>query len=115
VERPMLARRRHDRAPAAAGSRVSEGNLGHARLELARLLAGPDNVERVVLERARSDTIARGQATVLAVAAVVNGLGRPGKAVAVECPIDDGRDPPAGRRVLAQLEQTRRHLSQSRA
>ena len=75
---------------------------------------GPDDVEREVLERPDPDAVARGQAAVLAVAAVVDLVGRAGEPVPMEGAIDDRRDPPAGDRVLAELEQAGRHLSGSR-
>ena len=53
--------------------------------------------------------VARRQPAVLAVAAVVDQLGRRREPVAVEGPVDDRRDPPARDRVLAQLEQAGGH------
>ena len=107
----MLAGRRDDRPPAAGRARLRERDLGDAvvAIELARLLVGADDVEREVLEHPDADAVAvRASAVRAAADAVVDRLGGPGEAVAVERAIDDRRDPPAGDRVLAQLEQARR-------
>src|SRR3989442_1450142 len=51
----------------------------------------------------------RGQAAVLAVASVVDGIGSEPETIAVERPIHDGGHPPARDHVLAQLEEAGRH------
>ena len=57
------------------------------------------------------DAVARRRSAVRAAEhAVVDRLRGAGEPVAVERPIDDRRDPPAGDRVLAQLEQPGRHV-----
>ena len=73
--------------------------------------SGADEVEGEVLQRPEPDPVAGRKTAVLAVAAVVDRVGRAGEPVAMEGAVDDRRDPPAGDRVLAQLEQAGRHLS----
>ena len=51
----MLLRRRDDRPPAAGRARLGEGHLGDPAIELAGVLAGPDDVEREVLEHPDAD------------------------------------------------------------
>ena len=112
VERAMLARRGDDRPPRAGRARLREGDLAEPAFELAGVLAGPDDVEREVLEHPDPDAVAgRRRAVGAAEQVVVDRLGGAREPVAVERPIDDGRDPPAGDRVLAQLEQSGGHRS----
>ena len=109
----MLAGRGDDRPPAARRARLGERDLAEAAVELARVVAGADDVEREVLEHPDADAVALGRRAVgAAEQVVVDGLGGPREAVAMERAIDDGRDPPAGDRVLAQLEQAGRHRAQ---
>src|SRR5256885_3059893 len=111
MERPVLTGRGHDRSPAPAGPRVLERDLGDAGVTLARLLVGADHVKGEVLERPQAHTLPLRQSAVLAVPSVVDLIGRPGEPVAMERAVDDGRDPPAGDRVLAELEEAGGHLS----
>ena len=111
VEGAVLAGRGDDRPPRAARPGVGERDLGDAVVELAGLLVGADDMEREVLEGPEPDAVAGRQPAVLAVAAVVDLVRGPGEPVAMEGAIDDRRDPPAGDRVLAQLEQAGSHLS----
>ena len=113
VQRPMLARRRDRRPPAARRPGLRQRDLHHAGVEGARLGVRADDVERVVLERPDADAVAGRIAAVLALAAVVDRLGLEGEPVAMEGAVDDRGHPPAGDRVLAQLEQAGRHRSGS--
>ena len=131
-ERLARARRRAPRSSrcrphAAAGARPAARRSsascrsrapGRARpgrgrvFELAGVVAGAHDVEREVLEHPDADTVAFGRRAVRAAEqAVVDRLGGASEAVAVEGAVDDGRDPPAGDRVLAELEETGRHRS----
>src|SRR5207248_2726436 len=76
---------------------------------LVALLLGADDMERVVLEDAEPDAVAGGEAAVLAVPVVVDRCGGTGEPAPVEVAVDDCRDPPAGDRILAQLEQASAH------
>ena len=106
----MLAGRRDDRPPAPGGARLGERDLGDAAIELASVVVGPDDVEREVLEHPDPDAVAvRGRAVGAAEDAVVDRLGGAREPVAVERAVDDRRHPPAGDRVLAQLEQAGGH------
>ena len=103
----MLARRRDDRPPAPRRAGLRERHLGEAcAVELAGLVVGPDDVEREVLEHPVAHAVARRAASSSrSRTSVVDRLCRPREPVAMERAIDDRRDPPAGDRVLAQLEQ----------
>ncbi len=59
VERPVLARRRDDRPPAARRPGRARSRPGRGCVELARLLLGADDVEGVVLEDPQPDAVAR--------------------------------------------------------
>ena len=86
-----------------------------AAVELARVVVGADDVEREVLEHPDADAVAvRGRAVGAAEQPVVDRLGGAGEPVAVERAVDDRRDPPAGDRVLAELEQAGGHRAQDR-
>ena len=78
VERAMLAGRRDDGPPGARGARVRDRHLGDRPVPRARLLLGPGDGEREVLEDAQADAVARRHAAVEAVAVVV----RPGRPAA---------------------------------
>ena len=109
----MLAGRGDDRPPAPGRARLGQGDLGEAAIELARVVAGPDDVEREVLEHPDADAVARRcRAVGAAEEMVVDRLGGAREAIAMERAVDDGRDPPAGDRVLAQLEQPGGHRAQ---
>ena len=110
VERPVLLRRRHHRAPRARRPRVAERHLRHAALPGVRLLLGAGDGEREVLEGPQPDAVAGRDPAVEAVAAVLDLLGRQGEPLALERPVDDRRHPPAGDRVLAELEQALAHV-----
>ena len=110
MERPVLVGRRDDRPPPARRARLRQRDLAEATLELAGVVAGADDVEREVLEHPDADPVAvRGGAVGAAEQAVVDRLGGAREPVAVERAVDDRRDPPAGDRVLAQLEQSGGH------
>ena len=109
VERPMLARRRDDRPPAAGRPGSIERDLGEPAVQGPRLCLGADDVEREVLEHPDADAVTRRIDAVAALAVVLDRLGRKPESIAMERAIDDGRDPPAGDGVLAQLEQAGRH------
>ena len=109
----MLAGRRDDRPPAAGRARLRERDLAEAAVELAGVVARADDVEREVLEHPDADAVAVGRRAVGAPEEpVVDRLGGAREPVAMEGAVDDGRDPPAGDRVLAQLEQAGGHGAQ---
>jgi len=110
VQGPMLEGRRDHRPPAARGAGHVEGDLGEALVELAGLLFRPHHVEGVVLENPQAHPVTLRQPAVLAVAAVVDLRRGRRESVPVEGPIDDRGDPPAGDRVLPQLEQACGHV-----
>src|SRR5258706_319289 len=102
--------------PTAWRGRCSPGGATIVRqLPLARRLVGADQGEREVLEGAQRDAVARRETAVLAIAAIVDRVGRSRESIAVERAVDHGRDPPAGDRVLAELEETGGHLSRPRS
>ena len=106
----MLARRGDDRPPAPGRARWARATWAKPAIELARVVAGPDDVEREVLEHPDADPVALGRRAVrTAEQVVVDRLGGAREAVAMEGAIDDGRHPPAGDRVLAELEQAGGH------
>ena len=109
VERPVLAWWRDDRSPAAARPCLRQRDLGERPVQLAGVLVRADDVEGEVLERPDPDPVARRQPAVLAVAAIVDQLGRRREPVAMKGAIHDGGDPPAGNRVLPELEQSCGH------
>src|SRR5437763_1803784 len=74
------------------------------------VLVGANCVEREVLEGSAADTGPVREAAVLAVR-VLDLLSGAGEAIPVDLAVDDSRDPPPGDRVLAKLEQPRRHAS----
>ena len=111
MQRPVLTRRRDDRAPAAAGPRLRDRNLGEGPVQFTGFLCRADDVECEVLQRPEPDAGPLGQPAVLAIVAIVDGFRLPGEPIAMEGPVDDGRDPPAGDRVLSKLEQSRGHPS----
>ncbi len=114
VQRPMLLRGRDDRPPATGRARLGEGDLGEPAVELAGVVAGPDHVEREVLEHPHPDPAAVGCRAVRAPEhAVVDRLGGAGEAIAMEGAVDDRGDPPVGDGVTAKLEQPGGHLAQS--
>ena len=109
----MLAGRGDDRSPAARRAGLGQRDLGEAEVELPRVVVGADDVEREVLEHPDARAVALGGRAVGATEEmVVDELGGPREAVAMERAIDDGSHPPAGDRVLAQLEEPGRHRAQ---
>src|SRR5258705_11535378 len=114
MERTMLARGREDRPPAAGGPRFGQRDLGDPPIELARILTGPDDMEREVLEHSHPDAQpVRCVAVGAPEEVVVDRLGRPREAIAIEGTIDDGRDPPTRDGVLSKLEQAGPHPGQT--
>ena len=110
VQRPVLAGRGDDRPPAAGRACLGEGDLAEAAVELSGVVSRPDDVEGEVLEHPDADTVALWRRAVRAAEqAVVDRLGGACETVAVEGTIDDGRDPPAGDRILAELEEAGSH------
>src|SRR4029079_13338458 len=110
MERAVLVRWRDDGPPRDRRACLRQRDLPESTLELTRVVTCPDDMEREVLEHPDPDAIAgRGRTVRAAEHVVVHGFGRTREPVAVERPVDDGRDPPAGDRVLAQLEQSGGH------
>ena len=95
-------------APAArASSSVTCATLAATGV---RLLLGPGDREREVLEGPQPDAVAGRDPAVEAVAAVLDLGGLEREPLPREGAVDDGGDPPAGDRVLAELEQALAHV-----
>ena len=109
LERPVLAGGRDDGPPGARCAGVSDSVLGDGRVPRSRLLLGPRDGEREILEGPEADPVACRDAAVEAVAPILDLAGGQREALAREHAVHDGRDPPAGDRVLAQLEQALAH------
>src|SRR3954464_7146862 len=88
MQGPVLAWRGDDRAPAPRRAGLGEGDLCEPTVELARVVAGPDDMEREVLEHPDADAVPLGRRAVGATEQpVVDGDSGTREAIAMEGPI----------------------------